>query len=65
MKEALTARGMTVARLAEMTGISKRTLDQYMTGRHSILRAWHAHVSKIADVLGIDPMDLTDPPDRQ
>lgn len=65
LKEALAQRGMTVARLSEVSGVSKRTLDAYMTGYRKVTRS-PAHIMlAIADALDIDPRALTDPPGRQ
>ena len=58
LKEALKAKGWTVQRLADETGISKRALDAYMTGyrKLSLAEAWK--VLAIADSLSIDPHEL-------
>lgn len=58
LKEALKAKGWTVQRLADETGISKRTLDTYMTGYRSLGGAAARVVLAISDALKIDPHDL-------
>lgn len=47
---------VTTAKLAELTGISKRTLDEYRCGRRS--QPSFENGLKIADALGIDPHEL-------
>ncbi|MDO4842597.1 MAG: helix-turn-helix transcriptional regulator [Phoenicibacter congonensis] len=58
LKDALKQKGWTVQHLADETGISKRTLDKYMTGERDLRRAEAANIIKIADVLGIHPREL-------
>ena len=60
LKDALKQKGWTVQRLSDETGISKRTLDKYMTGERDLRRAEAANVIKIADILGIHPRELMD-----
>ncbi len=58
LKDALKQKSWTVQHLADETGISKRTLDKYMTGERDLRRAEAANIIKIADVLGIHPREL-------
>ena len=58
LKEALKAKGWTVQRLADETGVNKRTIDKYMTGERPLPRAEAANVIKIADALDIHPREL-------
>lgn len=58
LKEALKAKGWTVQRLADETGISKRTLDTYMNGYRNLGGAAARVVLAISDALEIDPHEL-------
>ncbi|WP_102412454.1 helix-turn-helix domain-containing protein [Beduinella massiliensis] len=58
LKEALQAKGWTVQRLADETGISKLTLNNYMNGHRSLPRAEAEKVVRIADALQIDIHEL-------
>ena len=60
LKEALKARGMTVQQLSDVTGISKRLLDAYMTGYRKLRLASAQNFLQIANALDIDPRDLAD-----
>ena len=55
LREILKEKNITSQALAEKTGISKRTIDEYRTRRKepSLSKGL-----KIADVLGIDPHEL-------
>lgn len=55
LKEVMESKGMTTKELAEMTGISKRTLDEYRAARKNPSLC---NGLKIADSLRIDPREL-------
>ena len=55
LKEVMESKGMTTKELAEMTGISKRTLDEYRAARKNPSLC---NGLKIADALRIDPREL-------
>lgn len=55
LKEICNEKGVTSASLAEKTGISKRTIDEYRSRRKEPSLS---NGLKLADALGIDPHDL-------
>lgn len=64
IKELLEERGMTVQRLADDIGVSKRTLDPYIAGK-SKWRNSRAHLLlDVADALDIDPHTLIEKKDE-
>ena len=54
LKTVMSYRKVTAARLSEMTGISKRSLERYMSGRTDIAEAAGLTVAKISYVLSAD-----------
>ncbi|MBP3875644.1 MAG: helix-turn-helix transcriptional regulator [Blautia sp.] len=58
LKEMMRVRGVTAEELSDMTGISKRTLERYMTGRTDPANAAGKSVALIAYALSINPYTL-------
>lgn len=56
LREIMTKKGITSQLLAEQTGISKRTIDEYRSSRRK--EPSLSNGLKIADALGIDPHEL-------
>ena len=58
LKEMMRVRGVTAQQLSDITGISKRTLERYMSGRTDIANAAGASVAVIAHALSINAYTL-------
>lgn len=56
LKEVMQEKNITSQSLADMTGIPKRTIDEYRSSRRK--EPSFANGLKIADALGIDPHEL-------
>lgn len=56
LREILHEKGITSKQLADMTGISKRTIDEYRGKRRK--EPSLSNGLKIADAIGIDPHEL-------
>lgn len=54
----LTKKEITVKTLADMTGISPRTIERFSTGRTPIISGKFETVMQIANALDIDPKDF-------
>ena len=58
LKEIMLAKGVTVKKLSELSGVSPRTIEQYTCGR-AVLRNARAHiVISLAEALDVPPKDL-------
>ena len=55
LKELLKERGLTVQAFADMAGVSKRSLDSYMSGVQEWRSARGEQLLKVADALNVDP----------
>ena len=64
LKEALKAKGWTVQRLADETGVSKRTLDTFMSGYRSLGGCAARTLLAIAKALDVDPLELINDTDN-
>lgn len=53
--------GYTATDFSAITGVHQRTLTEYLAGRKLPLPA---HLFKMAEILGVEPADLTDPIDQ-
>lgn len=58
LKQILKDKGYTTAQFAEMTGISKRTLEPYVSGARSFVNTPVWLAVRIADALKVDIHDL-------
>lgn len=61
LKDVMKQKGITAGGLAEITGISKRTLENYIIERRKISLE---NGIKIADALGIHPRELVKKPNE-
>lgn len=53
-------RNLTAANLSELSKVSKRTIEQYTSGRYDLGNA-RSHITiALADALGVHPRDLID-----
>lgn len=55
LREICNEKNMTSAKLSELTGISKRTIDEYRTRRKEPSLS---NGLRLADALGVDPHEL-------
>lgn len=60
IKAILIERGMTIRQLADLSGVSKRTLDPYVSGKAEWKNARGHILLAVADALEIDPHVLVD-----
>lgn len=60
IKEIMAMRGITAHRLAEKSGVSVRTIEQYMSGRADIKNARAHIVVSLAEALEVTPKQLFD-----
>lgn len=58
LKYYITVKGITVSALAQQSGVNKRTLDDYVSGRRSFGDIVLSRGLRIAEVLGVDVYDL-------
>lgn len=58
LKRMIWAQGMTVQEFADKAGLSKRTLDPYISGAKQFKKTQLWFALKVADALGIDPHEL-------
>lgn len=60
LKELIKAQGYTTAEFAEQAGVSKRTLDMYVSGARDFTNTPVWLAVKVADALEIDIHDIID-----
>ena len=58
LKQMIWERNMTVQEFADKAGLSKRTLDPYVSGAKQFRKTQLWFALKVADTLGIDPHEL-------
>lgn len=60
LNDLLKQRNLTAQALSDLSGVSRRTIEQYMSGRRIIGNAQAHIVIDIADALQVHPRDLID-----
>ena len=58
LKQLLKEKGYTVQEFSELSGLSKRSLDIYMSGKRKFDKTQFWFALKVADTLDIDPHEL-------
>lgn len=60
LREIMTAKGVTIAQLSKLSGVSARTIEQYSSGRYPIKNARAYILLPIAEALNVHPKELMD-----